>query len=178
MSRLFGRVFQICYVVEDMEAAISHWTRTMGVGPFVRFPVPLQAEWLEVRGQRVSPTDNGVFGGVSLAYSGDTMIELIQPGTDPSPYREFLDAGRQGAHHLGTYADDYDAQLAAARAAGISVAMEGVLPLSRFAYLDTDLLWPGTLVELIEAGQDMITYFGAIQEASRRWDGKEAVVSI
>lgn len=177
MSRLFGRAFQICYVVEDMEAAIAHWTRTMGVGPFVRFPVPLQAEWLEVRGRRV-PADNDVFGGVSLSYSGDMMIELIQPGKDPSPYRDFIASGRRGVHHLGTYADDYDAQLAAARAAGIGVAMEGVLPMSRFAYLDTDLAWPGTMVELIEAGQDMIAYFAAIQEAARRWDGKEAVVSI
>lgn len=177
MSRLFGRIFQICWVVEDMDAAITHWTRTMGVGPFVRFPIPLQAEWLEVRGQRI-PQDNDIYRGVSISYSGDTMIELIQPGSDPSPYREFLAAGRQGAHHVGTYADDYDAQMAAARAAGIGVAMEGVLPLSRFAYLDTDTLWPGTMVELIEAGQPMHDYFGAIREAVDRWDGKEAVVSI
>lgn len=174
MSRLFGRTFQICYVVEDMDAAIAHWTGTMGVGPFVRFPVPLQAEWLEVRSQRV-PADNDVFGAVSLSYSGDMMIELIQPGRDPSPYREFLAAGRRGVHHVGTFADDYDAQLAAARAAGIGVAMEGVLPMSRFAYLDTDLMWPGTMVELIEAGQEMIDYFGAIQDAARHWDGKDAV---
>lgn len=177
MSRLFGRVFQIAYVIEDVDAAIAHWTQTMGVGPFVRFPVPLQADWIEVRGKRV-PADEDIFAAVAIAYSGDTMIELIQPGFAPSPYREFLGAGRQGVHHLGTYADDYDAQMATARTAGIGVAMEGVLPMSRFAYLDTDLLWPGTMVEIIEAKPAMHDYFGAIQAAARDWDGKEAVVAI
>lgn len=177
MSRLFGRIFQLAYVVEDIDAAIAHWTGTMGVGPFVRFPVPLQADWLEVRGRRV-PADEDIFAAVAIAYSGDTMIELIQPGGAPSPYREFLAAGRRGAHHLGTYADDYDAQMAAARAAGIGVAMEGVLPMSRFAYLDTDLLWPGTMVEIIEATPAMHAYFGAIQAAAQNWDGKTPVQAI
>ena len=177
MSRLFGRVFQFAYVVEDIDAAIAHWTRTMGIGPFVRFPVPLQADWMEVRGRRV-PADEDIFAAVAIAYSGDIMIELIQPGSAPSPYRESLAAGRQGVHHIGIFADDYDAQMAAARAAGITVAMEGVLPMSRFAYLDTDLLWPGTMIEIIDAKPAMHDYFGAIQAAARAWDGKEAVVAI
>ncbi|WP_165322899.1 VOC family protein [Rhizorhabdus phycosphaerae] len=177
MSRLFGPVFQIAYVVEDVDAAVAHWTGTMGVGPFVRFPVPLAAEWLEVRGKRV-PADEDIFAAVAIAYSGDSMIELIQPGSAPSPYREFLAAGRAGVHHLGTFADDYDAQLAAARKTGITVAMEGVLPISRFAYLDTDALWPGTMVEIIEAKPEMHDYFAAIRAASREWDGKTPVVEL
>src|SRR3546814_2994632 len=60
-----------------------------------------------------------VLSHAALAYSGDMMIEMIRPGSDPSPYRDFLDAGRRGVHHLGTVATDYDAQMAAARAAGI-----------------------------------------------------------
>lgn len=108
MSRTFGPVFQIAYVVEDMEAAIAHWTRTMGVGPFSRFPLPLAADSIEVRGRRV-PVDEDLLAAVALSYSGDTMIELIQPGAAPSTYREFLDAGRRGVHHVGAFADDYDA---------------------------------------------------------------------
>jgi hypothetical protein len=172
MSRAFGEIFQVAYVVSDVEAHIDHWTRTMGVGPFFRFPLPLEFEWLEVRGTRV-PSDVDMYASVALSYSGETMIELIQPGSAPSTYREFLDTGRTGVHHLGTFTDDYDRQMEAARTAGIGVALEGALPLSRFAYLDTDLLFPGTMVEIIEPKPAMIDLFDGIKAATRAWDGKE-----
>jgi catechol 2,3-dioxygenase-like lactoylglutathione lyase family enzyme len=174
MSRAFGPVFQVAYVVDDIEAHIDHWTRTMGVGPFYRFPVPRPIEQLKVD-DKPADSDTDLFAGVALSYSGDTMIELIQPGSAPSTYREFLEAGRQGVHHLGTFTDDYDNQMAAARAAGIGVALEGVLPLSRFAYLKTDLLGPGTIVEIIEPQQAMLDLFDGIKEAARTWDGKERI---
>jgi catechol 2,3-dioxygenase-like lactoylglutathione lyase family enzyme len=174
MSRAFGPIFQVAYVVEDVEAHIDHWTRVMGVGPFFRFPLPLPFAWLEVRGERV-PVDAPIYESVAIAYSGETMIELIQPGPAPSTYREFLDAGRKGVHHLGTFTDDYDNQMAAARAAGIGVALEGALPLSRFAYLDTDILFPGTMVEIIEPRPSMIELFDGIRAACRDWDGRERI---
>jgi hypothetical protein len=174
MSKAFGPIFQVAYVVEDIEAHIDHWTKTMGVGPFFRFPVPLGFEWLEIRGERV-PLDADVYAGVAIAFSGDMMIELIQPGSQPSVYREFLESGRRGVHHVGTLTDAYDAQIAAARKAGITIALEGALPLSRFAYLDTDALFPGTMVEVIEPQPLMLELFDSIKAAARDWDGKERV---
>lgn len=116
MSRLFGPIFQAAYVVTDFDAAVAHWTGTIGVGPFFLFPTPLPFEWLERRGERTTEFD--ILSHCGLAYSGDTLIELIAPGSAPSPYREFLDAGRRGLHHVGTIATDYGAQMAVARAAG------------------------------------------------------------
>jgi hypothetical protein len=174
MSRAFGRVFQVAYVVEDIEAHIDHWVKVMGVGPFYRFPIPRPIEELKIDDKPAAP-DTDLFAGVALSYSGDTMIELIQPGSAPSTYREFLDSGRRGVHHLGTFTDDYDNQMAAARAAGIEVALEGVLPLSRFAYLKTDLLCPGTIVEVIEPQQAMLDLFGTIRQAAAEWDGQERI---
>jgi catechol 2,3-dioxygenase-like lactoylglutathione lyase family enzyme len=176
MSRLFGPIFQIAYVVEDMEKALDHWTSTMGVGPFFRFPLPLAFDWLTLN---ETPADkamsDGVLGGVAVAYSGETMIELITPGPTPSPYIRFLDQGRQGVHHLGTIATNYDAQMAAARAAGIPVVMEGELPLSRFAYLETDTLHPGTMVEIIDMRPPMVELFAMIKAAANGWDGRDPV---
>ena len=174
MSHALGPVFQIAYVVEDVESAIAHMTKVMGIGPFFMFPVPLQAEWIEVRGERVAP-DYDLLGAAAISYSGDSMIEIIQPGSAPSVYREFLDSGRTGVHHLGTVATDYDAQMAAARAAGIGVALEGVLPISRFSYLDTDILFPGTMVELIEMGPEMKELFGMVRATAAGWDGKDPI---
>ncbi len=116
-----------------------------------------------------------IIAQVALAYSGETMIEVIVPGSDPSPYRDFLDAGRSGVHHLGTWAIDYDAQMAAARAAGIRVAIEGTLALSRFAYLETDTIWPGTMVEIIEPQPAMLDLFQSIRDSARDWDGSDPV---
>lgn len=172
MSRAFGPIFQIAYVVEDLEAQIDHWTETMAVGPFFRFPLPLPFERLEVRGERVA-NDADIYAGIAVSYSGDTMIELIQPGSAPSVYREFLGSGRRGAHHLGAYVDDLDARLAEARAAGIGVPLAGALPLSRFAYLETDTAFPGTMLELIEPRPAMVALFDSIKAAARDWDGRE-----
>ena len=100
------------------------------------------------------------------------------PGRDPSPYRDFLDAGRSGLHHLGSWATDYDLQMAAARAAGIGVALEGKLPLSRFAYLETDAMWPGTMIEIIEPQPPMLELFDMIKQAGKDWDGRDPLRSL
>lgn len=176
MSRLFGPIFQAAYVVTDFDAAVAHWTGTIGVGPFFLFPTPLPFRSLERRGERTTEFD--ILSHCGLAYSGDTLIELISPGSAPSPYREFLDAGRRGLHHVGTIASDYDVQMAAVRAAGITVAMEGVLPLSRFAYLDTDTAFPGTMVEIIEMTEAMRAMWNTIKAASIGWDGRDPVRSL
>lgn len=171
MSRLFGPIFQMAYVVPELDPFLDHLTRVVGIGPFFLFPVPLAFEWMTRHDQPTDATD--ILTHAAIAYSGETMIEVIVPARDPSPYAEFLAAGRSGLHHVGTWATDYDAQMAAARAAGIRVAIEGQLPFSRFAYLETDALWPGTMVEIIEPQQGMLDLFATIKAASRGWDGSD-----
>ena len=173
MSRLFGPVFQMAYVVPDLDPFLDHMSRVVGVGPFFMFPTPVEFGGFTRYDKPSDQTD--ILGKVAIAFSGETMIEVIVPGNDPSPYQDFLDAGRSGLHHLGTIATDYDAQMAAARAAGIPVAIEARLPISRFAYLETDTLWPGTMVEIIEPQQPMLDMFNTIRTAAIGWDGKDPV---
>lgn len=176
MSRLFGPIFQMAYVVPELEPFVEHLTRVVGIGPFFLFPTPLPFEWMTRHDEPSGGFD--ILSHAALAYSGDTMIEVIVPGNDPSPYRDFLDAGRSGLHHVGTWATDYDAQMAAARAAGVRVGIEGKLPLSRFAYLETDVLWPGTMVEIIEPQSAMLELFKMIKAAAVDWDGKDPIRSL
>src|SRR3546814_17473623 len=142
MSRLFGPIFQTAYVVEDIDGALDHWTRVLGVGPFFMFPTPLPFAWL--KRDEVLTDEYDVLSHAALAYSGDMMIELIRPGSDPSPYRDFLHAGRRGVHHLGPVPTAYAAQLADARAAGIHVAEEVERPISRLSLFRTDSHLTGT----------------------------------
>jgi hypothetical protein len=34
MSRIFGEMNQVCWVVPDIDAAIRHWGERLGVGPW------------------------------------------------------------------------------------------------------------------------------------------------
>ena len=67
------------------------------------------------------------------------------------------------------------ATVTVAQAADGEVALEGVLPISRFSYLDTDILFPGTMVELIEMGPEMKELFGMVRATAAEWDGKDPV---
>src|SRR3546814_16101157 len=113
MSRLFGPIFQTAYVVEDIDGALDHWTRVLGVGPFFMFPTPLPFAWL--KRDEVLTDEYDVLSHAALAYSGDMMIELIRPRGDPSPYRDFPDAGQRGFHPSGPVLADHYATMAAAR---------------------------------------------------------------
>ncbi|RVQ64722.1 hypothetical protein EKN06_15055 [Croceicoccus ponticola] len=177
MSAFYGKTFQIAYVVPDVEAAVDIWATKMGVGPFFTFPLPLPFDELSIRDAAV-PLDYDLFGGVAVSYSGDTMIELIQPGGAPSTYREFLESGRSGVHHFGTFVDDYDAVMADARARGVPVLIEGKLPLSRFAYLDTANDGLSPIVEIIEPFAPMLATFDMIKQAVADWDGTTKTLSL
>jgi catechol 2,3-dioxygenase-like lactoylglutathione lyase family enzyme len=172
MSLKYGRIFQVAYVVPDLDAAVTHWAETMGVGPFYDFPIPFAFDELSVA-ERPVPLDQPLFGGVSISYSGDTMIELIQPGAAPSTYRDFLESGKSGVHHYGTWIDNYETTLARARAEGVPVLLEGRLPLSRFAYLDTARDGLSPLMEVIEPLPPMLELFDNIRDAAAAWDGSD-----
>jgi hypothetical protein len=166
MSRFFGEIRQNGYVVRDIDAAIRHWTEVIGVGPFYvleNAPIPNAS----YRGQ---PADIRV--SVALAHSGPLQVELIElENGAPSPYREFLDAGREGLHHVAYIVSSIDEAVARG---GIPVVMAGASDTIRFAYLDSET-HPGSVVELIERSAAVDTFFGKIEAASRQWSGAEPI---
>jgi hypothetical protein len=170
MSRFFGEIRQLGYVVTDIEAAMRYWSGTLGVGPFFyndRVPI----ENYRYRGQSYEPHNS-----VALANSGALQVELIQIRNDvPSMYRDFLAAGRTGLQHVACWTDSYDADLARLTAQGFAPAMQGeVGARGRFVYFDTEY-HPGTVVELSEVAGPKGTMFRLIREAAEGWDGSEPV---
>ena len=91
MSRHFGEIRQLGYVVHDIEAAMDYWSKTLGVGPWYYNPkVPIVN--YEYDGQSYEPHNS-----VALANSGFVQVELIQTRNDaPSMYRDFREAGHRG----------------------------------------------------------------------------------
>jgi 4-hydroxyphenylpyruvate dioxygenase-like putative hemolysin len=94
MSRIFGNIAQIGYVVRDIDAAMDNWAKH-GVGPWF-YVDRVQTDYFRYRG-----ADSDMQMSVALANSGDVQLELIQPRNDaPSMYKDFLDAGREGMQHI------------------------------------------------------------------------------
>ena len=75
MSRIFGQIAQIGYVVRDIDAAMDKWVKH-GVGPWF-YVDRVQTDYFRYRG-----VDSDMQMSVALANSGDVQLELIQPRND------------------------------------------------------------------------------------------------
>ena len=174
MSRFFGEIRQVAYLVPDIEAAMRYWADVLGVGPWFYNPkVPI--ENYAYRGQRYEPHNS-----VALANAGGLQIELLQTRNDvPSMYRDFLQAGLAGMQHFAYWTESFDADLARAEANGFKVCMSGeVGENGRFVYFEAaggDSAWPGTVVELSEVAGPKGRLFKLIREAAVNWDGADPV---
>lgn len=168
MSRIFGSPAQNGYVVRDIDAAMQEWL-ALGVGPWFYFG-DVQMDWFRHRGE-----DSGAKVSIALANSGDLQIELIQPRDDePSLYREFLDAGREGLQHLSYWTEDYQGLYDTALGLGFTVGHEGCIggEQGRFAYLEhADA--PGHIVEISDVSGPKGLFFAHMREVAGAWDGVE-----
>ena len=72
-----GDVMQLAFVPRDFDAAVRHWTGTMGVGPFFLF------EDIRLEGMRYRGDPSEAAFDLALAYWGEMQIELIRPRDDP-----------------------------------------------------------------------------------------------
>ncbi|WP_455231123.1 VOC family protein [Geopseudomonas aromaticivorans] len=158
-----GTIMQLAWVPKDFDAAVRYWTETMGVGPFFHLK-HIQTEATHYRGQ---PVDLDF--SVAIAYWGDMQIELIQQHNDaPSIYKTWLDAGREGMHHVCLMVDSMAQARATCREAGAEVMQEVWLPGGGEAiYVDAG----GGLIELIDIPKESYAFFDIMKSAAAQWDG-------
>lgn len=161
MTLVSGPIFQICWVVADIEAAEGWFTEHLGV-----------PKWLRIPDVRFGPEDTRYRGGlaeytihVSLGYAGGQQLELIQPVSGRSVYAEHLDRNGPGLHHVAWLTEDLDATLADAAERGIAVTQQGSPPGMRFAYLDGSTAG-APYIELMELTDDMRTFFDTLRDQS------------
>ncbi|MBS0243467.1 MAG: VOC family protein [Proteobacteria bacterium] len=170
MSRIYGEIRQLGYVVRDIEAAMRHWTGVLGVGPWYyvdRLPLTSFA-------YRGTPSNPHV--SIALANSGGAQIELIQQRCEtPSMYLDFLAQGPEGLQHVSTWPVDYDATLARALAAGHRIGQQGASNRGPFAYFETEGGHRGTCMEIAAYTGTRKRQFDAIEAAARDWDGRDPI---
>jgi len=167
MSKVFGRLRQIGYIVHDLDQAIERWL-SIGIGPFFR------TDHIELDSFKVGGVDMAIDLSLAFAYSGDVQIELIQQhNVEPSPYKDYLDTYGEGMHHVCFWSMDYAADFARWTEQGYKLALNGVLGGANFAYFDHPTL-PGTYVEVA----DMVPWVDVMEHmrlAAEKWDGSGPV---
>ena len=161
-------IIQHAWVVPDLDAAIHHWHRSLGVGPF------LVNRNLKISNPRYRGVPHNVAFSTAVAQSGSIQIELVEQHDDgPSAFRDTVPAGVSRLHHVAIVAEDFDAAL---REYGeFAVASEGQFGDVRFVYLDTSATL-GAMLEILEDRPVIRSFFGAIRKANERWDGNPATL--
>ena len=163
-------VFQIAYVVEDIDASMRQWGEQLEIGPWFLL-AHFTGERATYRGE---PAQADV--ALAMGYAGHMLVELIAPNDDkPSVYREAIERRGYGFHHFGIGTLDYDADLARHLEQGHELAFEARVPTGgRVGYVDTTAELAGYL-ELVEMDAATDAAFTRFYAASLAWDGRDPV---
>ena len=171
MSRQFGPATQNGIVVADLDDALEHWTRGLGVGPFFRID-NLQNEAFAQRGVAWPAPKMSV----ALGNWGDLQIELICPhGEGESTWHQFLKRTGGGLHHISVWSTSYDSHIRLAQDTGLEVECEGkILGGPRYCYFGSETS-AQPFLEISEYTPQSATLFARIRDAARSWDGEDPV---
>ncbi len=172
-ERVFpGPIRQVAHVVDDLHASLGEWLR-VGVGPWLLMP-ELTMDGCHYRGRPTAPRVS-----IGFANSGDLQVELIQQHDDaPSIYREFLDSGRRGFHHVAFWTEDFDRTVAASEAEGWPVVHGGSSGgVVNFAYVDAGGM-VSPVIEIMELNATTRWMAETVRRAAEEWDGSEPVRSL
>ena len=173
-----GQIFQLGFIVPDVDASMRFYAETMRIGPFTcgrGFKAP--DGWY--RGSSEMPELT-----IAHAYSGRLFIELIQQHDDtPSVYKEHTDKYGFGLHHYGIAVapEDYDETLERYYSLGFEDIFTDRLPGDvRIRYIgpkgekELDEMKKAAGVcylECVEVKPGEESFFSGMVEAAMNWDG-------
>lgn len=167
----FGPIVQLGYVVTDLDAALRHWTQTMGVGPFL---VTRRIDYAELnyRGRPIA-----VENAVALASHRGMQIEIIQQtGGDASMFSDFVARRGGGLHHVCVLTEDLERDLRIWNDRGTGVLMGGRTTAGiPFAYLDSDPEDQGRVIEIVQPSPGLTRFFARLDNLAENWDGQEPI---
>ncbi len=164
------KVRQIAYYVKDIHKAAEHHNALYGSGPYYFFrDATFQINY---RGQERELTHSAAFG-----QWGAMQVEFLSSAeSGPSLFHDLYPAssGRWGLHHVAVIADDFDAAIAAAQAAGCPVVQDAEIKSMdlRIAMADTVEKY-GHFLEIYSGGPGITEFYDMIENAAQDWDGKE-----
>ena len=98
-------VFQMAYLVNDLDASMQRWSDVHGAGPFV-VTMHHRTDTFTYRGTTQEADVSYAFG-----YLDNVMLQfIVQHDDTPSIYREMYAAGEEGFHHTAYLVHDFEAE--------------------------------------------------------------------
>ena len=148
-----GELFQIAFVVRDLDAALARYTRVLGGAPWRVFT--FSAAIHREAAYRGGPTD---FSARLALNETSPQYELIEPQRGPGVHGDWLAEHGEGFHHVGVIVGSLGDTVERMAAAGYDAVQTGsgfgAAGDGAYAYFDTvhDL---GFLVEAVEPPERM-----------------------
>jgi len=146
---------ELCRPIHDtlaMTESLRRGTRIAHIGIAVRALDDVLPFYRDVLGLPDVPLDDADGAAIAGLAAGESLVELLEPGTDDSPIGKFVARRGPGIHHVCFAVDDLDGTLDRCRAAGVRliddtprVGAEG----KRIAFLHPSATG-GVLIELTE----------------------------
>ena len=136
------KVDQLGFVFKDIEKQAEVMQNILGLPKFI-FTNPV-THTIQFRGKESQLTIQ-----IAISRLGNTQIELIKWIDGECAYKEFLDKGNEGLHHIAVYVEDTDSYIEEFKKKGIEILQSGKVLNVRFTYLDTEETF-GFIVELLE----------------------------
>lgn len=170
MSKVFGNIRQIAYVVPDIHAAIDRLARNSGIGPWFVYENMISS--YHSKGNLIELELTMAFGN-----SGDLQIELIQQmSPQESIYTEFLKAHPQAdrPHHYAAWPENFEDVRNRAFALGYVVLRDSVSPRGQMAYFHHPDQ-PAFICEVTELTPARKHVYASVATAAKGWDGTDPV---
>ena len=124
------KVDQLGYVFKDIEKQAKIMEDLFGLDKLIFGKESTNV--FNYRGSNSTIKTRMAFGRIS-----NTQIELIQWIEGDCIYKEFLEQGKEGLHHIAVYVDDIQACINHFKQRGIELLQSGEILRHNFAYMDT-----------------------------------------
>ncbi|MCP4380027.1 MAG: lactoylglutathione lyase [Hyphomicrobiales bacterium] len=148
------KVMQICFVTDDLEKSVRWFSELTGK------PVPPTGKAAEPEEAQAIYHGHGAAVGCRLAMFafGNIDVEFLEPGPEPSAWRDLLEEKGPGCHHIAFKTRNLEKRHAYLEGKGHPLLQRGEFDGGggRYAYYDTvpDL---GVMIELLEFDQDRVS---------------------
>ncbi|QJU58155.1 hypothetical protein HL653_10420 [Sphingomonas sp. AP4-R1] len=163
---------QIAFAVKDLDETLRFWTEVMKVGPFVVIDNSVAGRRVVYRGE-----ETGMDSSLAFSYVGDVQIEIVhQTNDEPSPFKDFLDSGREGLQHIAFWPADFEGACSQLEQLGFReiLSMYTDDGARNVVYYEAPP-HVGVMVEIVPWTASRQAYFSRIQNLTRNWDGTRPV---
>ena len=125
------KVDQLGFVYKDIEKQARIFESLFNVPKFAL--IPEFNNVVKYRGK-----DSNVRTKICISRQFDTQLELNQHIEGDCLYKEFLDQGREGLHHISLFVDDLDSYIEYFKGKGYDVIYAGSIGKQDWAYFNTE----------------------------------------